>query len=203
MRDGIDPDALFTSIYNEWEKAEEDIKIAELVCGEVVIPAIQELRYAGRRLAQALRAHSTPGTSDDVGKLLQDACFNCHRARHDAIDASRSQVAKILDIAIDKLGYDVVLRVYPEFAALSDKLQHLGAKIAKSRGAPNDRDLIYEVIEKSDFPEFMEAYQRFRAGEGIMKKMAQRQRRGILISYIFGIGGLIGTVLSIVALYHP
>lgn len=42
------------SIHDEWNKSEEAIKAAEQVNGRVILPAVKELRYAGRRIVEAL-----------------------------------------------------------------------------------------------------------------------------------------------------
>src|ERR1700730_11122379 len=44
---------LLKSIQDEWNKAEGDIKTAEMVVHSIVIPSIKELRYAGRRVIDA------------------------------------------------------------------------------------------------------------------------------------------------------
>jgi hypothetical protein len=46
--------ALLRAIQDEWNRAETDIKTAELVVNNIVIPSVKELRYAGRRIVDAL-----------------------------------------------------------------------------------------------------------------------------------------------------
>ena len=41
-------------IAHEWNKAEQDIKLAEQIGNKVIIPSISELRYGGRRLIEAI-----------------------------------------------------------------------------------------------------------------------------------------------------
>ena len=40
-------------VLREWNRAELIIKTAEQICGEPVMPCVQELRYAGRRLIES------------------------------------------------------------------------------------------------------------------------------------------------------
>jgi len=188
---------LYAQICHEWDEAEKDLKNAEQVCGEVVIPAIKELRYAGRRLAQALQLQSSGGDRDAVEKLLQDACFDCHRARHDAIDAATAQISKVLDIATDKLGYDVVMATFPDFAGMMTQLNELRAKIVSSRGSAKTRDEIYELIEASDFPELVASFHRFQSFEPIMLKMAGKRRALNLITIAIGVIAIIATLVDI------
>jgi hypothetical protein len=57
------------SILTEWNQAERDIKIAEQVSMRVVEPSIKELRYAGRRVTEALRLILSDGADADIIKL--------------------------------------------------------------------------------------------------------------------------------------
>ena len=59
---------LLVSTYEEWDKAESIIKLAEQVSGEIVFPSINELRYAGRRISEALSCISR---GDDHEKTIR------------------------------------------------------------------------------------------------------------------------------------
>jgi uncharacterized protein YdcH (DUF465 family) len=107
--------AILTSILAEWNQAEGDIKQAEQVSQRVSEPSIKELRYAGRRVTEAIHKILSGGDPDDIRKLLHDADFDCHRARHDAVDAATSKIATDLKAMTDKLGYHAVLKAYQVF----------------------------------------------------------------------------------------
>ena len=74
-------DELLVQIQDEWNIAESDIKQAEQICNGVVIPSIIELRYAGRRIIEALTKIQLGAPEIEISDLLSDARFNCHRAR--------------------------------------------------------------------------------------------------------------------------
>ena len=95
-----------------WNEAEGMIKVAEQVNGEIINPAIYELRYAGRRIVEALKCHEE-GDIDKRNNLLHDADFDCCRAKHDAIDAITAKVANDMALATKKLGEDNVLQHFP------------------------------------------------------------------------------------------
>ena len=123
-----DCSALLNSVLAEWNRAEEDIKIAEQVANKVVNPSIKELRYAGRRLVEALVKLQNAAPFEEVEALLNDALFNCHRARHDAVDAGTSKIAIDLDIMTTRLGYEVILPVHPAFPKLVQDLRVIRTK---------------------------------------------------------------------------
>jgi len=85
---------LLRAIQDEWNRAETDIKTAETVVNNIVIPSVKELRYAGRRIIDAIMEMTANPSAYDparVRALLDDAHFDCHRARHDAIDAATAK----------------------------------------------------------------------------------------------------------------
>jgi hypothetical protein len=175
---------LYAKICHEWNKAEEDIKRAEQVCEEVIIPSVMELRYAGRRLAQALEIAATSGDFQEVEKLLNEACFFCHRARHDAIDAATAQIAKTLSIAVGRLHYTAILSAFPAFPELRRHVQRIRDKIVVTRGTAVKRDEVYEYVESSDFPALLQLFAEFQSNEPMMQSMAKRERRERLITWI-------------------
>lgn len=189
-------DAALLAVREEWNRAERAIKIAEQVEGEIVNPAIYELRYGGRRLIEALDI-----IEDDKESALQrlhDAHFDCCRARHDAIDAATSKMAAMLNIAVERLGADVVLTHFTQFPKIVRRLADVRTKIATSRENRDDRDAIYASIEADDLGELMEIYSDFLASEGMMKASAKKQRREGAFNRFVGAVGIISLLLSTV-----
>lgn len=58
--------ALLVEIAAEWDTAEKNIKAAELVSNQVVFPSIKELRYAGRRIVDFIRAINEGKSDQDI-----------------------------------------------------------------------------------------------------------------------------------------
>lgn len=188
-------DTLLQSILQEWNKAEKAIKIAEQIDGEIVNPAIYELRYAGRRLVEGLTCRK-----QDEAKalgLLSDAEFDCHRARHDAIDAATSKMVGDLTVAADKLGAGIILSHFADFPKLYRRLLEVREKVSISRDKRDDRDAIYETISSVDLDEIVPIFYDFRASEDIMVQLAVKDRRAAFRNNIFGYGGLSIGILSI------
>lgn len=198
---------LLDKIYDEWNRAERDIKQAEQVCSEVINPAVNELRYAGRRLVDAIGRTNNGGAAKDIDALLTDALFDCHRARHDAVDAATSKIAIDLDVFREKLGIDVVLQAFSDFPALVEEVDSVRQKIVASRSARDRRENIYSGIEALDFPALVKNYNRLKSSEPIMRELAMRHRRERLKNTIFGwigIGiGVVGLIISILSWLFP
>ncbi len=184
---------LLAEIRNEWDQAEEVIKRAEMVTGSVIIPSILELRYAGRRIVDALNGMATNTIPEKITELLQDAKFDCHRARHDAIDAATSKIASDIDTMGRRLGYQAILKAYPEFGNFSRQLSTVRQKIVESRGDRQSREAIYAALEQSEFKDLVNAYKAVQAADPIMKALAKRER---LISW----GGIAGIVIGVISI---
>jgi hypothetical protein len=191
---------LLTQICREWSEAEADIKRAEQVSERVVFPAIKELRYGGRRLAQALQIILSNGDPGEISNYLQDALFNCRRARHDAIDAATAQMAIVVRLAEEKLGSDAAITAFPDFPHLVESVQEIRSKIVDSRRSAAERETIYSAIESAHFPELIKLYERFQRSEARMKAIARKQRIRDVVSVVSLLFGVIGVILSVWAL---
>ena len=190
--------ALFADARNEWNRAELIVKTAEQVCGDAVIPSIKELRYAGRRFVDTFDELAN-GSDLTVAKgYVQDAIFNCHCARHDAIDVSTAIIASNLNIAVQKIGYRHILEAFPRFAELRGQLTAIRTKIRASRANRTDRDAIYEAIHAGDFPALAALYEEYLGAEDIMKSLAKGARWREVFYVITTAGSLVVAVCAIV-----
>jgi hypothetical protein len=184
-------------VLTEWNSAEKDIKLAEQVNGEVVIPAINELRYAGRRLIDVIYAyHTDPADREKANPYYQDAVFFCHRARHDAIDATVAHIISQIDNMMTRLGEDVVVSSFAKLSELRLCLRNTQANIVASRKDRENRGAIYKTISDCDFPNLVNLYDELRISEELMVKVAKSRRIESLRNRIFGYGGIAIAVLA-------
>ena len=177
--------ALFVEIQSEWNKAEEAIKRSEQIAIDVTIPAVTELRYAGRRIVDALALAGDKGNHDDkVKALLEDARFCCHRAQHDAIDAALAKIGIDLDNLTTRLGFEPVTTAYPPFREFYASFSVAQEQVAASRGKREDRNAIYDTITQVDLPEMVKRYREVMAVRPVAKKHAFNMRMGSINSTI-------------------
>jgi len=188
---------LLSDIKVEWNKAEQDIKLAEQVCLKVVTPAVKELRYAGRRIVDALH-HIKLG--DDLPKAkeyLIDAKFDCMRARHDAIDVATAKMAIDIEIMVEELGYEAILLAYPPFPELRKELNRVRGLIAKSRGQRENRENVYSGIETTVLEKIINLFNEMNAAEPMMRAFVSASRRASLRNLVMGVAGLIVGVIGL------
>lgn len=182
------------SICHEWDMAEKDIKIAEQIGDQVVFPSIKELRYAGRRIVDALQALSKSEDAAKVTALLEDARFDCYRARHDAVDATVSIVSAELNVAAKKLKYGPVLTAFPRYSELLGHIRRSQESLAKSRSDRNNRDAIYGAVEQTEFEQIVTLFRDFKESVPVMKSLARRDRwtrAGAGLAILLGIIGIV------------
>ena len=192
--------SILAGISSEWDQAEKDIKIAEQVCGEVVTPSIKELRYAGRRIVDALNEMAADGDKQKISNYLQDAKFNCHKARHDAIDAAISKISITLELMSQKLGYKNIITVYSGFSDFWAQLSATKEKIVASRGDRENRENLYAAIENSEIQKLVVEFGKIQRAEPIIMSIAKKEKMAMWGSYAIG---LIGIIIAIVAIFVP
>ena len=188
--------ALFAEVSEEWNQAEEIVKAAEQICSEAVFPSIKEFRYAGRRLIDSFGEMANGNDRAVIEGFVKDAVFNCHCARHDAIDVATATIASNLEIVVSKIGYDIVLKAFPEFADLRRRLAEVRGKIRQSRVNRTDRNVIYQTIHNVDLPALASLYDQFQGAEDIMKSLASRERGERLFLRVTTVVAIIVAIVS-------
>lgn len=199
---------LLDEIKQEWDQAERDVKQAEQISDNIIIPAIKELRYAGRRLIDVLAIICGIDSADqnDASRLidlLRDARFDCHRARHDAIDAATSQMTTDLELALEKLGPEVVLQCFHNFQAFRVALETVRNNIVQSRGDRSNREKVYAAIENVNFPELVRYHKELKESDGMMRSIIIARRKERFRNQIFGYAGIAAVVLSVIIWAYP
>jgi hypothetical protein len=187
---------ILAAIATEWNAAEFDIKLGEQVNRKVVFPAIKELRYAGRRLADALVLISQGGDEDSVRELLIDARFNCHCARHDVIDAATLKMAIDMDLMFEKLGHEAALFAFPKFPQLYQSIQDAQVMIAAAREKRENRQEIYAEIEAARFKDLVQMFNELKASEPLMKRIAVATKTSRWTAYGLAIVAIAIALLS-------
>lgn len=200
-------DRLLQQTIDQWNIAERRIKKAEQVCAnEVVISAIFELRYAGRKIADALALALQSANIDDdedaknhIRRYLADALEDCVKAKHDAIDAMIDFVTIWFSEVEEEIGLDELIKYFPNHVILTGKISAIQNKIAESRGERHlGRDGVYDSIEKTEYGEILELYQSMKTSRNRIEISARKHKRTKIISLLAG--PVIGVIAILVAL---
>jgi hypothetical protein len=191
--------ATLDKLTKAWDRAERSIKSAENVCEDVVSPAVNELRYAGRKLVESWQL-LLAGKAEDANERLRDALFDCCRAEHDAIDAATATMAMRTLNATHSMGFDAVLRSFPDFPQLTRAIAAIQRLAEESRAERNNRQATYALMQEAQFPELLRLYRAFLDSEDMMRGLAKVERRNALRSRIMFWVGLVSLVVALAGL---
>jgi hypothetical protein len=157
---------LLTELIAQWNIAERRIKRAEQVReNEIVSTAIYELRYAGRKIMDAIHLATTEDWRNNgeirgrIRSYLDDATEDCVKAKHDAIDSMIDFVTTWLYTQERKLGFGTLQRFYPNYLTITATLANIQDLVEESRGnRTNRRDSLYDEIENSGYTDVIQFY---------------------------------------------
>lgn len=131
---GDSPQKKLREVAQLFAQAESEAKKAELLLGELSIPCVNELRYAGSHLIQGLVAR------DKDEEQLERACKHCRRALYDAWEA---QILYYLE-KISAFQHDyrnvVISDVLSNYTELSMSIQQSRDVILKAQAMPDKEE---------------------------------------------------------------
>lgn len=193
-------------LMHEWDRAEGLIKEVELIRNEVVFASILELRYAGRKLIDALHLICENNNNTEDGKLLEiikhhifEATQNCVRARNDAVDACISYIHNYFIFIEDQFGGGAVVSYFPEYTDIKLKKTDVEKMISISRDERDKRQALYDDISDNYIPRIADIYKKMGASTDLMIKDQKSARMKMYIDRAVGWGfGIIGIILAVV-----
>ena len=211
-------DQKLLELTKQWDIAERRIKEAEKHHdNEVISPAVYELRYAGRKIVDALLIglnndwRNDSGARGQMNSYLADAIEDCVKAKHDAIDAMLDFITIWLQDTEEKLGLDELPNYFPKYFTVTGKISEWNSKIIESRSdRVSTRQEVYNDLEKNDFREILDFYVEMKnsekrvelaiaARENKKQKLFDRTFRTSVYAAI--IGAITGALLTIAASY--
>ena len=147
----------------EWSSVQKFLKRAEQINQLAVIPAINELRYAGRILVFALSSElykdgfkEAHDSEDELYNISIDEALvigeqYIRNAKHDISDSLIYFFQKRADEINAKFGAASVAEKHPKYSDFLKNLKDARGLIIQSRGDISTRDVNYvEVIKKID-----------------------------------------------------
>lgn len=164
---------------DQWDKTERIIKLGETVAGEAVTPAIFELRYAGRRLIDLVRA-SLDGdavNNDELHAYLVEVEQFCLRAQHDAVDGIVGHLNARLRFMEREFGVALLFKHFPQYGETNVKLDQLAALIVESRGDRGGRRDIYDKMQDIELPDLIKKISELNRSENALIELAKQEQQ--------------------------
>jgi hypothetical protein len=188
-------------LFGRWRELEPRIKEAELISGSVAIPAINELRYAGRRLFEAwLIADQEHVSKEDEERFYEhilqaEQYFN--NADHDLTDGLVLFFLRASRNILEKWGAPKATEMYPRFIAWNEKINECREVIISSRGNRHNRFDDYNRLKDHLLPELITEYKNITRSEELYVRRDRRKLFFARLGYIVGIIGSIASVWSL------
>lgn len=132
----------FDIIADLWDAAERDIARADQVASGISIPAVNELRFAGRHLVTAAAAQTDKLQAESLDK----AKAHCLRARHEALELAAIAIATSISHYQKLAGNPSTSE---QVAALNSTITPV-MKVFLERRGPSRADLTDETVELLD-----------------------------------------------------
>ena len=189
-----------------WDESEKIIKVAENIQYAMVVPAISELRYAGRRLIDYLWAVQKELGETAAREAIEDFKQCCIRARHDAVDTTVAYIDEYMSQISQSVGLAIVAEYAPDFQKLRPLVTKMSNDISVSRADRLRRiDIYNKLIDTKDglseFDKMIEIFQKVRDSEQLMEASKMRQERNRTIYKAAVAFGFAGTSLFAISTF--
>jgi hypothetical protein len=186
-------------ILEKWNAIEGRLKQAEQICGEAVIPAINELRYAGRQFIDAMMIYTkenlTPDDLVNIEKHLHNVRYNLMNADHDCTDAICLFFHERIKRIMDEYTRDLILKYFANFQELFDRMKGANDCITASRADRPNRISTYKALADFHIPMLYEFNQTILTSEPLM--LANKKRTILKRNASWVIAGLFAVITTV------
>ena len=182
-------------IYNLYDKAESRIKESELLGRQVAVPAINELRYAGRHLAEAVIGH-------DPEANLPKAKDHALRAMYEATEMAVIYLLEQIEQFRDDFRKTIVSEVIGDYHAILVKVDEIREFI--SRNGSREQRAAAAIEIHQHFQMLNDLYKRLDvARDDINLKIAKENRNKFWIIATFIMMVMIGGITITLMVRSP
>ena len=192
-----------SSLADHWNRIEKRVKQAEQVRGEVVIPAINELRYAGRKIVDAWLLYAKPISTEEDRKEFEETLAVIKQyllnADHDISDAICFTLHKQMQYFLRRYGIRTITKHFNDFPSFLAEMRDVNNTISQSRETRVQRIDKYNEIAGDYIPKLVAYYDQLLTSAELALEKELRQR---YINWGFAILGVAGSLASIITLLN-
>lgn len=182
-------------------EAESALKAYEHVSTETVVPCINELRYAAKHVADALKAECDGASREKVSEHWKKAIRHTHRAKYDVLEFHLELVKLRVSEAIESYkGYahiaaDVIPNYYRHKEALLSLVEDFPEILLKEKSSKEYVDYCNKHIEvaKDFLKDFLLAEEELNSSIEQVKKTHKHSWWQVVVSCV--LGGIIALVV--------
>lgn len=181
-----------------FQLAENKIKLVENLNGELSIPAINELRYAGYHMAQYLA-----GTGEAPETQLSKAENHCKRAIYDAVEAGIINQLELIKKFQNDFAGVAIKDVIPHYSDLRKRIKAAQKLLSKSKEEKQKRADYYEECS-AHLENLRITYEELEDNRDDLVRQLTKTNREVRNYFMMGATLLVCTVAMIYAMlgYH-
>ncbi|MER9390626.1 MULTISPECIES: hypothetical protein [unclassified Mesorhizobium] len=152
-----DIDRRWTEIAELWNRVERRAKEVEQFRGEAIIAAINEMRYAGRRVVDVIASQRTGISNSEFTDLEQLAIAKnfLNNADHDLTDGVLFYAHNTIQRTIERHGVKKITRYCPEFGELYGEMDAAHRIVTGSREDRLTRKAEYDRLADDYIPKII------------------------------------------------
>lgn len=159
-----------SELNNAYSRAESEIKTLEVFSASLIVPAINELRYAGRHILRA--SEYIDKNCEDAINEISSANEHCTRAYNDVCDASI--VFFLKEIRYFEEKYEISLyEVLKDYGKIREKVYTAQKFILEKRRQYNDRPKFYKE-SKQHAKELKNIFEQLNANKEMLERVRNR-----------------------------
>lgn len=192
-----------------WNRVESRIKEYEHLAGATNAAAINELRYAGRRLIDAVALIAANPDDPKIGEEFLIASNYIVNADHDVTDGLCFVVMRHVAQVIQVHGLPKIKRYVPDFPTMYPAVAEAQEIIRHSREHRPDRKADYQKLASDYLPKLKQLYQALTSTPklAVTSDDIKRLETGVSVLALFTIFGalfsFLALILTLVAWAYP
>jgi hypothetical protein len=189
--------ARLAAIASRWNDVERRIKQIEMLRREAVLATVNELRYTGRKIADALvlMAEGKEAADAEVERELIIAENYLTNADHDLTDSA----IMFVDLRIQRTSQfhrkKKILRCIPKFSEAEALLKDAKTIVAESRANRQDRQKVYQRLASDHVPKLIQFHEELTSHPELSIPDGPIQRR-LQITTIFAFIAMVAAVVT-------
>lgn len=196
---------LLLELSKEWNRIERRAKEIESFRGEAIVAAINEMRYAGRRIVDFLALANDEASSDAARDHLIVAKTYLINADHDLTDSVIFVMHQRISATEKKYGRKRICEVCPGFADLYPLVQEAQEIVKISREDRLTRLDAYRRLAEEYVPKLIALHKQMVATDALsiddVSILEKNVRLVAWISFVGSVASVIGIILGIWGIY--
>lgn len=159
-----------------WEEVEQSMKRAELLQGHIIMPALNELRYAGRDIILAVSQNRKTHNNSVYENAIICADRHLSNAEECAIEATVLYVSSRINEFNLRFGRQAIINNYSFYPELLHTMRICQENVIESSRHSADKKFLYNKMKSDDLPRLLAQFDKLVDADIIMTLQLQDKK---------------------------